>query len=544
MKNYSFKIILLFVLLFIGRIFGANQENCFPLHQSRELQVQFWINVFTRYSTQNYILHDAEKPERVYQVLYLSDSLQDSVKEKTIESVRDSLETFLMQLGKGKLKYKNLSPPKKRIYRLFGRHPSKKQFKMAAKTVRVQQGMCDRFYEGLLRSGRYIQSMRHIFKAAGLPEDLVYIAHVESSFNPLAISKYGAVGMWQITKGTGSTYLKINSRLDERRDPYLSTVAAARILKDNYEILQSWPLAITAYNHGLNGMRRASEKFKTKDFEKILQKHESRLFGVASKNFYFEFLAAKAVAENAEGYFGEMVMQPDLECQTVEIKSDMTIHQLRKMIDVRYDQIVRFNPALNKKVLLGHLPIPEGYWLRLPETIDIPSTYHHLSMDSLLAGITAATAEVTKLEDPVFDLSYLSFLDDHSIYVHSNETLGHYSEWLGITAQAIRKLNAMGYHDKIHIGQKIRLPLRKNQAADFIQKRQEYHKKIQHDFFKNYTLVELKKIPVSEDETLWHMARVQYDIPVWLLIASNGLEVPDNFTKGDTVYVPVLKKRD
>lgn len=532
------------VFLFVGFGCGSDKELFFPLHKNRELQVQFWINVFTRYSTQNYILHDTEKPERIYQVLYLANSLQDSLKEKTIQSARDSLESFLIQLGRGKLKYKKLSPPEKRIYRLFGRRPSKKIFLRAAKTIRVQQGMCDRFYDGLLRSGLYIESMRDIFKATGLPEDLVYLAHVESSFNPLAVSKYGAVGMWQITKGTGSAYLKINNRLDERKDPFLSTVAAARILKDNYEVLQSWPLAITAYNHGVNGMRRATENLKTRDFEKILKNHESRLFGVASKNFYFEFLAAKAVAEKASAYFGELVMQKNLECQSVEIRSEMTIHQLRKLIDVRFDQIVRYNPALSKKVLLGHLPLPKEYWLRLPDEVNVPLDFHHISMDSLLVSITSATPEIPDTSEPVFDLSYLAFWDDNSIYVQSNETLGHYAQWLEISAQAIRKLNAMGYHEKINIGQKIRLPLRKGQAKNFIKNRQKHHQKIQGVFFQDYELKAIKTVAISKDETLWHLARVQYEIPVWLLIASNGLEIPKSFTEGDTVYIPIIKKKD
>ncbi len=148
--------------------------------------------------------------------------------------------------------------------------------------------------------------MKKILKQEGVPEDLVYLPHVESSFNCQARSKAGAVGMWQFLRGTGKQYLTINKRVDQRKDPLLSTRAAARLLRDNYARLQSWPLALIAYNYGTNGLVRATEEHNTSDFEYILDNHKERTFRFASRNFYAEFLAAKEIARNPDRYFKEM----------------------------------------------------------------------------------------------------------------------------------------------------------------------------------------------------------------------------------------------
>ena len=94
-----------------------------------------------------------------------------------------------------------------------------------------------------------------------MPAALVALPHVESSYNPIARSFVGAAGLWQFTRSTGRRFMQIDHVVDERRDPFLSSVAAASLLQYNYSILKSWPLAITGYNHGVAGMRRAVKKF-------------------------------------------------------------------------------------------------------------------------------------------------------------------------------------------------------------------------------------------------------------------------------------------
>ena len=148
----------------------------------------------------------------------------------------------------------------------------------------------DRFREGLIRSGAYVDQIKEIFRSYGLPSDLAYLPHVESSFNPKAYSKFGAAGLWQFMRSTGKRFLEIDYTLDERRDPIRASHAAARLLKENYKALGTWPMAITAYNHGLAGMMRATRS--KGNYEAIFKQYRSRLFKFASRNFYSEFLAA------------------------------------------------------------------------------------------------------------------------------------------------------------------------------------------------------------------------------------------------------------
>lgn len=112
---------------------------------------------------------------------------------------------------------------------------------------------------------------------------------------PRARSKAGAVGLWQFIKATGKRYLTITRRRDDRRDPIRATEAAARLLKHNYEALGSWPLAITAYNHGKEGMLAARVAVGSSAIEDIISGYTGPRFGFASRNFYAEFLAALEV---------------------------------------------------------------------------------------------------------------------------------------------------------------------------------------------------------------------------------------------------------
>jgi membrane-bound lytic murein transglycosylase D len=149
--------------------------------------------------------------------------------------------------------------------------------------------------------------MERIFAEVGIPLELTRLPHIESSFENRALSKVGAAGMWQIMPATGRLYLRVDRVVDERLNVRAATLAAARILRDNYEKLGTWPLAITAYNHGPNGMRRAVDTVGTTDFGVIVQQYRGPLFGFASRNFYAEFLAALDVSQNYKQYFGDLL---------------------------------------------------------------------------------------------------------------------------------------------------------------------------------------------------------------------------------------------
>ena len=193
-----------------------------------------------------------------------------------------------------------MSNDEERVLKLFPEGTSNAEFRAAADRVRFQLGQSDRFRQGLVRSGTWKPYINEVMAKRGLPPELAALPHVESSFDPTAYSKVGAAGMWQFMRSTGVRYMRVDHIVDERRDPFFATDAAARLLADNFSVIQSWPLALTAYNHGLASMRRAVQQQKTTDIATIVAKYQSRSFGFASRNFYTAFLAALEIDSNPE----------------------------------------------------------------------------------------------------------------------------------------------------------------------------------------------------------------------------------------------------
>ena len=146
----------------------------------------------------------------------------------------------------------------------------------ATDDIRFQLGQADRFRAGLIRSGAWETHIAETLANLGLPAELAVLPHVESSFNPAAYSKVGAAGLWQFMRSTGRRYMRIDSAVDDRLDPFRSTEAAAQLLAYNYRLLGTWPLALTAYNHGAEGMRRAKESLGTDDIVKIVRNYHGR----------------------------------------------------------------------------------------------------------------------------------------------------------------------------------------------------------------------------------------------------------------------------
>lgn len=373
MKKYLISVL---VFLSVLPLAAEKRIGSFPVPENMELRVQFWVNVFTQYSVEQAILFDADKPERIYRVvdfreMHSNREVSRFEREQILKTEKNKIVTVLRQLSKREYHGYELAGEALRIYRLFGRKPDRKTFLKAARTVRVQGGMKEAFREGIKRSGRYLDKMRDIFRGKRLPEDLIYLVHVESSFNYRAWSKSGAVGMWQFTRSTGRQFMKISHTVDERKDPYISTMAAAQLLKKNYLELGNWPLAITAYNHGLTGMKRAVRKVGCKDLDLIVQHYRSLSFGFASKNFYAEFLAAVQVARNPVKYFGKVQYDPPEKFQIIEIPFALHLDEAAQAYRVKEDQLRGLNPALSRMILRGTEPIPKGYVLRLPQKASV-----------------------------------------------------------------------------------------------------------------------------------------------------------------------------
>lgn len=168
----------------------------------------------------------------------------------------------------------------------------KKRYENAGQKVRVLSGIKGRFDEGLKRFAVYKHVVLDELKKSDLPLEIAALPHVESSYNPTAISKVGAIGLWQVMPATARLIGFDHRKL---RDPRYNTTVGVSILSNNYASLGSWPLAITAYNHGLNGVQRAVRSVGSTDICDITSKYSGPRFGLSSKNFYASFLAVLRV---------------------------------------------------------------------------------------------------------------------------------------------------------------------------------------------------------------------------------------------------------
>jgi membrane-bound lytic murein transglycosylase D len=276
------------------------QTTEFP-SQGLENRIDFWKKVYTQYGQDDVIIHDRDHVHLIYDVAVKGEQAPK------IAAVKQALEEITANLATPE----NLSPAAAQIRDaiIAGNVPlSEDSLSQLRGNIHKQLGIKERFRDGIIRSGRYIEAFRQVFEAEGLPSDIALLPLVESSYENRALSHAGAAGIWQFTRGTGRLYLKVTRKADERLDPAKATRAAARLMHDNYRALGAWPLAITAYNHGRGGMMQAQSEVGTADITKIIKEYDGPLFGYASMNFYSEFLAAIDVYKNYEGYFGQLVL--------------------------------------------------------------------------------------------------------------------------------------------------------------------------------------------------------------------------------------------
>jgi len=281
----------------------AGTELAFPRPVAIEQNVKFWVDVFATYSERDFIVHDRDQVDRVYHVIHLpgdGDPTREEVADIN-DYLKNKYAAALNRLAAGQ-------PPanseEQRIADMFKGEPSS-AYAVAAQNLRVQQGLRERFREGLLRSKYYRPTMERIFRGAGLPPELVTLATVESGFYSRAKSSAGAVGIWQFTRGTGKQYMRITRYHDDRLDPTTETRAAAALLRSNYDALGSWPLAITAYNYGTGGTLAAAAEYGG-DYDRIVRNYNGPHFGFAVRNYYSEFLAALQIHQDEDKYFPDL----------------------------------------------------------------------------------------------------------------------------------------------------------------------------------------------------------------------------------------------
>ncbi len=369
-----------FVVLLLS-CFRVSAEQL-PRPEGLEPAVTFWTKVYTEVATDQGYIHDDENLSVIYQTLDLPDPRFRSEREKRVTAARDEVIAALRSLGKGKRS--DLTVTEERVLAAWPAETPSQTFKQAAGRVRFQLGQSDRFREGLVRSGQWRPHIREVLARYDLPPELEALPHVESSFTPSAWSKAGAAGMWQFMPTTGRHYMRIDHIVDERMDPFLATDGAARLLITNYRLTGTWPLALTSYNHGAAGMRRASKTLGTTDIDVIVRDYKSRSFGFASRNFYASFLAAQQIDGDPERYFPGLEMATPVDYDTVRSEDYISARGLAEEVGIELDQLRRHNPALLEPVWKGEKHIPRDFPVRLPATqLDRP-------LDESLASLSIA----------------------------------------------------------------------------------------------------------------------------------------------------------
>lgn len=721
---------------------AQTSSELFPRPAEIEPAIKFWTRVYTEADTDHGFLHDSNNLAIVY--------LRVAYDRPEIEVQRDQIKSDLRVLAGGKRQ--GLTDSQRRVLALWGENASNEVFDLAANNVRFQLGQSDRFVEGLIRSGAYRSYIDEVVKSKNLPIQLSALPHVESSFHPGAYSSVAAAGMWQFMRATGQRFMRIDHIVDERMDPYRATYAAMSLLEYNYQILGTWPLALTAYNHGTGGMSRAVRETGSNRIEDIIANYKGRNFGFASRNFYPQFLAVLDVEKQAQTVFGALQLDPRPEYVEFELDAFVEAETLARSLGVTVEHLKFDNPALRPIVWDGGKRIPKGFVIKtqksalkapidtlvsqipanekyriqtpdiayvvqsgdslsaianrfktsvsqlaslnqlrdrhslqigqrlllpqdtaantgltsaqiaangpastdVPITINTDGTYTVRSGDSiylianrlgveetlLLAAnkidrpdriypgqqlsvpseksdsepvavaesVVEVPAEIPVVKEPsrapvelavndvpvavpeplfieedespvlevasqaaeplddanefseavdpaanveenneqaVVDLaadpSDYSVANNGSIEIQALETLGHYAEWLGVSAADLRRLNGRNFGTPVVLGERLKLDFTKVTVAQFELKRREFHINSQQEFFKKYRIQSLDEYQVAANDNIASVARRKYSVPIWLLRQYNPELDFRKIRVGQTVVFPVLQ---
>jgi len=427
-------LLLLFFMLFSA---PAVADETFPQPPELQPDVDFWVDIFTRYTTNQGVLHDTRNLAVVYTHLDFKSSDGRRTRQRASGTRRDELKAVLRSLASGKRD--NLSEEEARVLALWPDDVSNATLLRAVDQIRYQQGLRDRFREGLIRAGRWRDFINAELRVLDVPIELAALPHVESSYNPAARSNVGASGIWQFTRSTGRRFMQVDHVLDERNDPFVASQSAGKLLAYNYSIAGNWPMAITAYNHGLGGVRRAMREYGDTAYVDILRNYDGRRFGFASRNFYVAFLAAKQVDQNVEQYFSNLIVDDPVDYATLQLDAYISLQDLSAALGVNEKRLAEYNLSLQATIVTGNKHLPAGFAVRVPRAaLDEP-------IEQLVAGISPASWQSEQLPDMY-----------HT--VGRGDTLSQIAETYQTRVSTLVALNGLRNSHSIRAGQKLRLP--------------------------------------------------------------------------------------
>lgn len=292
-------------------------QKLFPITDTFYANTRFWFMIYTYFDDSKLVIHDRNNLQLIYHVQDFSQLdkndvhpfAQSYIQEELIKNQIKTLKEKLLLLSQSTL------PERPDLLALYnqvvrsglkiGQSPQehKETFKKLAKGLRAQRGLKNHIEEGLIRYNLYADFLTNYFNHAKLPQELIAISFLESSFNPHAHSKSKAAGVWQLMPFLHNNFFPSHSPIDYRLNIGLSSIAAAALLKENFQILKRWDLAITAYNSGVKHILAERRRNPALTLEELIRNSEHTRFGFASKNFYAEFLALTRVLKFREELF-------------------------------------------------------------------------------------------------------------------------------------------------------------------------------------------------------------------------------------------------
>jgi membrane-bound lytic murein transglycosylase D len=285
------------------------------------------------------------------------------------------------------------------------------------------------FEPGMIRSGRYVPMIRQIFREEGIPQDLCYMAHIESAFKPNAYSRARAKGLFQFIASTGRNYdLRADWWVDMRSDPELSARAAARYLKVLHGIYGDWYLALAEYNGGPRVRRAWRRSGRKADFWDLAR---GRSLRIETRNYVPQILAAIVLHKSPEKYGLTTKRDKPMVYDTVELSESVDLRVAARLAGTTLDNMIALNPGLRR---LATPPDYAAYPLRVP--VDMAGPFR---------------LELAKLPES-------ERLPWYHHRVRRGETLSTIAARYGASVYAIQKANSLRNPHRISIGQDLMIP--------------------------------------------------------------------------------------
>lgn len=363
----------------------ARISDTFTITEDFKLRVRFWLDIYTRFNSDTYLIHNIQYPWIVYEIV--DPHRIESVKHRNRftqhyraeKYVKNRLETIRKDLKKlGRTREKDLTEDQRVYLAQLKAIPGfkHKHLLSAHSNIRIQEGQRNHFLKSMDRGLKYLPFLEKEFYSLGLPLELTRLPMVESSFDLTAESKVGAKGIWQIMPQSAEFYLRMDGQVDERMSPFKSTIVAADLFRRNLQTFKTWPLAVTAYNVGIGNLRKAIETYKSNELSVLIQMSHKRAkvgapergaFRFASGNFYACFLAA-LYAEKYKEYLFEKIELSNAKLPPFlshEMNGRVPLKSFLKKNKISTDDFLALNPDLR----LTHKKngsIPSGLIVFLP----------------------------------------------------------------------------------------------------------------------------------------------------------------------------------